>query len=201
MSWEVTPTSPNSMSVGVNIQQVTVLSLDSEKNSASCVDDFGYEVRVSLHPLRARRLPYIDEKWVIDRKFGGWSFVAPLTNYSPAINGNSLEEIVPSLLTALHGMGHVSISINQPDQPTAIAGVKSATVSWTAPTENGIPTTGYIITSDPDFITETVDESTFSTTISGLTAGTPYTFTVVAINALGSSPASDPSTPVTPTAS
>jgi len=107
MSWEVTPTSPNSMSVGVNIQQVTVLSLDSEKNSASCVDDFGYEVRVSLHPLRARRLPYIDEKWVIDRKFGGWSFVAPLNSDVLTVSGSMGDPatVLSDLLAHLDKMG------------------------------------------------------------------------------------------------
>lgn len=188
------------MSVGVAIQQVRVTEVVQEKNLAFCIDDFGYEIRVSLHPFRARRFPLSGERWVVDRKFGAWSFVAPLTNYSPTVSGNNLAEIVPSLLTALHELGHVSISINRPDQPTAIAGIESATVSWTAPTENGISTTGYIVTSDPDFITKTVNELTFSTVISGLTAGTPYTFTVVAINALGSSPASMPSVAVTPTA-
>jgi hypothetical protein len=73
-------------------------------------------------------------------------------------------------------------------------------VSWTKPSANGSPITGYTITSTPGGITKTVEADQTSATISGLTNGTDYTFTVTATNTIGTSTASTPSTKVTPTA-
>jgi len=80
----------------------------------------------------------------------------------------------------------------------ATAGNERATVSWTAPAANGTPITSYEVTSDPEGIVTTVDGDQTSAEVEGLTNGTPYTFTVVAINAVGPSVASAPSSAVTP---
>ena len=88
-----------------------------------------------------------------------------------------------------------------PGAPTAVSAVganTSATVSWTAPSSNGgNPITGYTVTSSPDGVIATTAGAT-SVAVTGLTNGTPYTFTVVATNAVGPGPASAASTPVTP---
>ena len=86
---------------------------------------------------------------------------------------------------------------------TATAGQQSATVTWSAPS-TGSPPTSYTVT---PYIGSTAQTPTSvtgsppatSTTISGLTAGTSYTFTVAASNGSGSGPASSPSNAVTPT--
>ena len=91
-----------------------------------------------------------------------------------------------------------------PDKPTAVqatAGDGKATVSWTAPADNGSDITSYVVTSDPGAITQTVDGDQTSAEVDGLTNGTSYTFTVVAKNAVGPGDASDPSNAVTPKAS
>ena len=87
---------------------------------------------------------------------------------------------------------------------TATAGRQSASVSWTAPASGG-PATAYEITpyvngnaKSPTTVTGSPSAPT-STTISGLTAGTAYTFTVQASNISGKGAVSDPSAPVTPT--
>jgi hypothetical protein len=73
-------------------------------------------------------------------------------------------------------------------------------VSWTAPTSNGgSPITGYTVTASPGGETCSTT-GTLSCTVSGLTNGTPYTFTVTATNVVGTSPASAASSPVTPVA-
>jgi predicted phage tail protein len=93
-----------------------------------------------------------------------------------------------------------------PGAPTlnsATPGNGSVALSWSAPTVNGgSPVTGYdvydsqtlssILTTTPTLVTGT------STTVSGLTNGTPYYFEVEAVNAVGNSaPSSDLSaTPV-----
>jgi hypothetical protein len=87
-----------------------------------------------------------------------------------------------------------------PDAPTSVsstAGNAQATVLFTVPTNNGgSPITGYTVTSNPGNITQTGTASPI--TVTGLTNGTTYTFTVVAINAIGSSLSSSPSNSVTP---
>ena len=86
---------------------------------------------------------------------------------------------------------------------TAAAGNASATVSWTAPSNGGSPITSYTVT---PFIGTTAQTPTTVTgnppattaTVSGLTNGTTYTFTVAATNAVGTGPASAASAAVTP---
>ncbi len=111
-----------------------------------------------------------------------------------------------------------SYIIGPATSPAAATGVSatpgngSATVSWTAPVDDG----GSAITG---FVVRTLQGGAFvkdsavlpadvrSTVISALTNGTPYTFQVAAVNAVGrgafstaSSPATTPNGPVTPAA-
>jgi hypothetical protein len=88
-----------------------------------------------------------------------------------------------------------------PDSVGATAGLGSATVNWTAPSTGGVPSsykvTPYVGSTAQTPVT--VPASSTSTTISGLTGGTTYTFVVTAVNEAGSGPASSPSNPVVPT--
>ncbi len=93
-----------------------------------------------------------------------------------------------------------------PTGVTATAGDGNATVSWTAPSNGGAPITSYTVT---PYIGSTAQPATTvngtppvtNATVTGLTDGTAYTFTVTATNSVGTGPASAPSNSVTPTAS
>lgn len=83
-----------------------------------------------------------------------------------------------------------------PQSVTASAGITSASVSFNAPlSDGGSPITGYVVTANPGGIT--ASGTTSPIVVTGLTAGTSYSFTVTAINAIGSSPDSTPSNVVT----
>lgn len=84
-----------------------------------------------------------------------------------------------------------------PTNAAATAGDGAATVTFTAPEDNGgSPITGYIVTSNPGGIMATGTGTTIAVT--GLSNGTAYTFTVRAINAAGNSPGSAASGEVVP---
>ncbi len=89
-----------------------------------------------------------------------------------------------------------------PDAPvigTATAGDTQASVSFTAPVNNGgSPIISYTVTSSPGNFTGIGSASPLI--ITGLRNGTAYTFTVTATNGAGTSPASAASNAVTPTA-
>jgi chitodextrinase len=89
--------------------------------------------------------------------------------------------------------------LSVPTNVSAIAGNAQATVTFTAPFSNGgSAITGYMVTSNPGGITGTGSSSPI--TVTGLTNGTAYTFTVVATNANGNSVTSSASNSVTPSA-
>ena len=87
-----------------------------------------------------------------------------------------------------------------PGAPTLGAvtgGDRSAVVSWTPPTTTNGTITGYTVTALPGDIIARATAGARSATVSGLTAGLTYTFSVQAVNANGpgtSSPSSEPIT-------
>ena len=93
-----------------------------------------------------------------------------------------------------------------PGAPTAVVGVVGpgqVTVSWSAPDDGGSPITSYVVT--PSAAGAAQAGRTFASpattrVVTGLTDGTSYSFSVVAVNAVGSGPPSTSSAAVTPLA-
>lgn len=96
----------------------------------------------------------------------------------------------------------IATPLSVPGAPTAVAAVAGngqATITFTAPVDNGgSAITGYEVTSSVGNVVVTGDESPI--TVAGLNNGTSYTFTVKAINSVGKSDASTASNAVMPSA-
>jgi hypothetical protein len=99
--------------------------------------------------------------------------------------------------------GLISIRVGaQPPGPPTSPGASStsygaATITWHPPADNGgSPVTGYTITARPVGTTYEAPGTATSDTISGLTPGASYTFTITASNSGGTSVVSPATTPV-----
>ncbi|MGY3266129.1 hypothetical protein ACVWZN_002202 [Lysobacter sp. HA35] len=92
-----------------------------------------------------------------------------------------------------------AVAPGAPSITAATAGDAAATITFTPPAyTGGVSVTGYTVTSAPGGITATGGTSPI--TLSGLSNGTAYTFTVTATNSAGTGPASSASATVTPKA-
>jgi uncharacterized protein (TIGR02145 family) len=135
--------------------------------------------------------------------FTGTGASSPIT-VTGLTNGTAYTFTVTA--TNVNGTGPASAASNSvtpstvPGAPTigtATKGNAQAIVAFTPPTsDGGSAITGYTATSSPGGITGT--GSTSPITVTGLTNGTAYTFTVTATNANGPGPASAASNLVTP---
>ena len=129
--------------------------------------------------------------------------VDPLTHAAYVTNGNAntVSVITPATGSVPAAPAHL----------TASASNGSASLSWTAPSsDGGSAITGYDVFEGTSSGTESstpvnsspLPASATSYTVSGLTNGTTYDFTVEAVNSVGHSPASNQAsaTPAAPTA-
>ena len=119
----------------------------------------------------------------------------PLT-FTLNLSGNSVGSTINRATTTVT----IVSAITAPGAPTAVsavAGNGSAVVSFTAPaSDGGDPINSYTVTSSPGGITATGAGSPI--TVSGLSNGTSYTFTVKATSPAGTGAASAASASVTP---
>jgi hypothetical protein len=105
----------------------------------------------------------------------------------------------------MHEVGQYGLSFSSqtaaPGAPTNVLATASngeAVVTWSAPADGGATITGYTVTASPGGATATWSSGALTATVTGLTNGTAYTFTVTAANSVGGSPESSPYSAVTP---
>jgi RHS repeat-associated protein len=112
--------------------------------------------------------------------------------------------VYSTALSATQVQNHWQAGNGLPWSPTGVtgtAGTNSVALSWTAPTFNGSGITGYVVTPQVGANLRTpitFNSSATSQTISNLSGGTAYTFTVTAINGLGLGIPSAASSALTP---
>ncbi|CAB5036466.1 MAG: hypothetical protein F2911_08240 [Actinobacteria bacterium] len=98
------------------------------------------------------------------------------------------------------GIGRITTGVaSAPSTVVGVAGVGSAAVSWSAPTDTGVNSiSAYTVTASPGGHTCVgLGAAATTCTVSGLTAGAAYTFTARATNGAGAGPVSVASSPVT----
>jgi titin len=138
-----------------------------------------------------------------------FSSTATTQNVTGLTNGTAYTFTVATLNGVGTGSGSAPSAAvtpaTTPGAPTGISGASGntqVTLSWTAPaSDGGNAVTGYVVTPYLGGVAQT--PTTFSSaattqTVTGLTNGTAYTFTVAAINGAGTGPGSTPSGAVTP---
>jgi hypothetical protein len=136
---------------------------------------------------------------------GAWEPVSPAPTYTagpPACVSATIDSTSSPSLSQLTGtVFAVSALAAVPGTPTKVsakAGNASATLTWTAPSsDGGAAITGYVIKPSRGPAVRVGDVT--SDTLTGLTNGTAYRFTVAAVNSVGTGPSSAVSNSVTPT--
>ncbi len=136
-------------------------------------------------------------------------------SFTVTVNGDTLVEPDESLHVRVNNVVGATLADGEatgtilnddfytsPGAPTAVAataGDTQATVSWTAPGDDGgSAITGYTVSATPGSATCTAAAPQSSCTVATLVNGTPYTFRVMATNTIGDGPLSKASTAVTP---
>ena len=188
-----------------DLQPVALASLPGTGAKALAVSADGNEVFAALDDMVLR----LDTRQ--GAVTGTTSITGPASVLVASANGATITAGTPSLSSVVRFTGFgapasqsgpVTSASGEPGPPTnvqAAAGNASVLVSWTAPVDPGIsPIDKYTVTASPGGKSCEATGVDLSCTVTGLDNGIPYTFTVTATSAAGTSVASAASAAVTP---
>jgi len=163
------------------------------------ISSFGANTQVVLNAFKHYGLILADNgsDWYFQGTTDDWWGTSPgntVVGDLKTIPANQFEAIDESGLNGTAG-SYAATPPPAPAAPVAVGGETSANVYWTAPS-TGI--TNYTVTASPGGANAVVGGGTLNATVSGLTDGTAYTFSVTATNSIGTGPASPASNAVVP---
>ncbi len=139
----------------------------------------------------------LDGRWnMLPVDSPGLAIIGDTATFEVADNGPVDADPQVGVISVVAGVGYIEAWLPElpeaPQNVTASAGSSSITVSWTAPTSGG-PVVRYQVVAFPGGASCIAEAPATSCTVTGLTPGVSYTFTVIAENGAGGSPASAPS--------
>jgi GH25 family lysozyme M1 (1,4-beta-N-acetylmuramidase) len=127
-----------------------------------------------------------------------WQYTdrSKISGISGGVDRNRFMGSAAELAAFADGSTQTPWPVSAPSAPTrltATAKVRAATLSWVPGATNGALPTSYTVTASPGGASTVVSGTRSSATITGLTVGTAYSFTVQATNEAGTSAPSAPS--------
>lgn len=191
------PTIASAPAAAIYGSTISVSTPDAASISAVNLVSLGSDTHQSDMDQHFVPLSFTQGSGGLDVRIPSSAATAPPGNYMLFILNS---DGVPSVATFIN----IAPTLSAPAAPSAVSatpGNGSATVSWTAPSNGGTPITSYTVTpyaGSTPLTPTTIAGNATSASVSGLTNGTTYTFTVTATNSVGTSPPSAASNPVTP---
>jgi len=196
----------------VDADLVKVTAFDSDNSPLSAAQIIGTATEVAFNYCGATNAPTTPNCYFADNAVpsvtSSGNEVQVSRSSDPSENGSTAwfrpnVEVSRVVFTQINGnleywfAQSIDETPGTPGTPAATAGIGQATVQITPPTSGDDPVT-YTVTSSPGGATCTITVPATSCNVTGLTNGTPYTFSSTATNTGGTSAASASSNSVTP---
>lgn len=187
----VRPTAPQQVQATPGRRQLTITWQPPANDGGAPITK--YVIRVT-HSEDSAMYEAVGTSLTVDNLVGGTEYLVEVSAMNAA--GPGVAGLGPAASTRATPLDVPS----PPSNVQASADDASALVTWFAPlNDGGSPVTGYTVTSAPDGRT-CQSNAELSCTVTGLTNGTKYKFSVTATNAQGTSEPSQQSVEVTPVA-
>jgi hypothetical protein len=169
--------------------------------SAWAISSYTFSDTTTWHYVQMRRASGVTQ-FFIDGVLvtGTWNINSANYNYADSKIGGirafsgALDEVTVSPIA--RSADWIKTEYNNQNNPSTFYSVATEETVTNSATNGGSEITNYTVTSNPESII--FSSGTSPIIVTGLTNGTPYTFTMIATNIVGQGPVSNVSSPVTP---